>query len=79
MRLSIEVTPEEHQRLKALAALQGKSMKEYVLERVLPQGSSPQERRALRKLEAFLEPRMRAAGTDVSVNEIFKAVHRDGQ
>ncbi|MGR9088225.1 MAG: hypothetical protein ACU841_14295 [Gammaproteobacteria bacterium] len=37
MRLSIEVAPEQHQRLNAVAALRGQSIKDYVLERVLPQ------------------------------------------
>ena len=32
-RLSIDVTPEQHQRLKAIAALSGMTIKEYVLER----------------------------------------------
>ena len=82
MRLSIEVTPEEHQRLKAVAALQGKSIKEYVLERVLPQKMTPEENQALQELEAFLEPRVRAAGlgsTTLSVVELFESVHRNGQ
>lgn len=35
MRLSIEVTPEQHQCLKAAAALEGKTIKSYVLERAL--------------------------------------------
>jgi hypothetical protein len=30
--LSIEVTPERHQRLKAIAALCGKTIKDYILE-----------------------------------------------
>lgn len=34
MRLSIEVTQEQHQRLKAVSALRGQSIKDYVLERV---------------------------------------------
>ena len=82
MRLSIEVTPEEHQRLKAVAALQGKSIKEYVLERVLPQKMTPEESQALQELEAFLEPRVQAAGlgsTTLSVVELFESVHRNGQ
>ncbi len=58
MRLSIEVTPEQHQRLKAAAALKGQSIKDYVLERTLP-GSG--EQAALEELEAFLEPRLEAA------------------
>ena len=35
-RLSIELTQEQHQRLKAMAALHGKSIKNYVLDRSLP-------------------------------------------
>ena len=34
-RISIDVTPEEHSKLKAPAALSGKSMREFVLERTL--------------------------------------------
>jgi predicted DNA-binding protein len=63
-RLSIEVTPEQHQRLKAIAALSGKTIKEYVLERVLPplpEGESWSEEEALHQLETFLKPRIEAA------------------
>ena len=83
MRLSIEVTPVEHQRLKAVAAIQGKSIKDYVLERVLPQTPTPEENQALQHLETFLEPRIKAAAqgdaTRVSVIELFDAVHQDAQ
>jgi hypothetical protein len=34
-RLSIDITPEEHQKLKAIAALRGQSIKDYVLNRTL--------------------------------------------
>ncbi len=33
-RLSIEITPEEHRQIKAMAALQGKSIKDLVMERI---------------------------------------------
>ena len=36
-RLTIDVTPEQHRTLKALAALEGKTMKQYALERLLPE------------------------------------------
>ena len=32
-RISIDVTAEQHKKLKALAALQGKTIKQFVLER----------------------------------------------
>lgn len=72
MRISIEVSPEQHQQLKAAAALQGKSIKDYVLERTLPQAH---EAEALRELEAFLKPRVAKAKSgklsSLSVDEIF--------
>jgi len=58
MRLSIEISPEQHQRLKASAALQGQSIKDYVLERTLPDSD---EQSALQALEGFLKPRIEAA------------------
>jgi hypothetical protein len=79
-RLSIEMTPEQHQRLKAMAALHGKSIKEYVLERVLPPSpeTSLSEAEALRELEMLLKPRIEAAerGETVSksVEQIFDEV-----
>ena len=35
-RLTIDITSQQHQRLKALAALQGKTIKQYALERLFP-------------------------------------------
>jgi len=78
MRLSIEVTPEQHQRLKAVAALRGQSIKDYVLDRMLPE--TPAEDEALRHLESFLEPRIKAAQEAVvhkSVEQIFEETHKE--
>jgi len=75
MRLSIEVTDEQHQRLKAVAALRGQTIKDYVLNRVLPETPTADEDEALRQLEAFLEPRIKAAQETVvqkSVKQIFE-------
>jgi hypothetical protein len=78
MRLSIEVTQEQHQRLKAAAALQGKSIKDYVLERTLP---DLEEQAALRELESFLKPRIEAANrgefSSESVDSIFDQVEQE--
>ncbi len=35
-RLTIDITNQQHQSLKALAALQGKTIKQYALERLFP-------------------------------------------
>jgi predicted sugar kinase len=80
MRLSIEVTPEQHQRLKAVAALRGQSIKDYVLDRVLPNVPTEDEDDALRQLEAFLEPRLKEAEGAVmnkSVQQIFEETHQE--
>ena len=80
MRLSIEVTHEQHQRLKAVAALRGQTIKDYVLNRVLPETPTADEDEALRQLESFLEPRLKAAQKDVvkkSVKQIFEETHQD--
>jgi hypothetical protein len=36
-RLSIEITKQQHQQIKAIAALQGMSIKDYILQAVLSQ------------------------------------------
>jgi len=54
MRLSIEITPDQHQRLKAAAALKGESIKDYVLKRTLP---NPDEQSALQELEQIVSRR----------------------
>ena len=60
-RLSIDVTPEEHQKLKAIAALKGQSIKDYVLNCTL--GETPAlggmtEHEAFGVLADFLKPRI---------------------
>lgn len=57
-RLSIELTAEEHKKVKAVAAMQGRSIRDYVLERILP---SPKDDLALQELGTFLAPRIRDA------------------
>jgi uncharacterized protein (DUF1778 family) len=82
-RISIDVSAEEHQRLKAFAALRGQSIKDYVLEQTLPPVSlddTATEEEALQELEAFLKPRIEAAerGEIVSrsVTQIFEDARR---
>jgi len=77
MRLSIEVTPEQHNKLKAVAALSGQTIKDYVLDRVLPDT----ENAALNQLEDFLKPRLEAAErgefSSRSVGQIVEDVLQD--
>jgi hypothetical protein len=75
MRISIEVTDTQHKILKANAALQGQSLKEYVLERTIP---TPDEETALKELEAFMRPSVEAVyrgeRSDQTLDEIFDDV-----
>lgn len=60
-RLSIDISPEEHQKLKAIAALKGQSIKDYVLGRALsdaPALDRMSEEDAFKALVNFLEPRI---------------------
>jgi len=71
-RLSIEVTAEQHQRLKAMAALSGQTIKDYILARALPplpDRESLSETEALQQLEAFLQPRLEEAARGEVVNQ----------
>jgi hypothetical protein len=80
-RISIDVTTEEHQRLKAMAALQGKSIKDYVIERTLGLGENTSEAAALKELEVFLDTRIRSAQNGAvsqrTVGEIFRRASRE--
>ena len=75
-RISIDVSPEEHQKLKAMAALRGKSIKDYVIERTLGANGDGAQQSALKELESLLDERVASAqGGSVSrrtVGEIFK-------
>jgi hypothetical protein len=55
-RLTIDVSDEQHQTLKAMAALQGKTIKQYALEKLFP--ASTDEDKALAEFRAILERRI---------------------
>jgi len=55
-RLTIDMTDQQHQSLKALAALQGKTIKQYALERLLPASSEGDQ--AWSDLKDFLMTRI---------------------
>jgi len=59
-RLTIDVTEQQHQALKAFAALEGKSIKQYALERLFPSD----EQQAMQELKALLQSRLAAAEGD---------------
>ncbi|MGJ0639099.1 antitoxin [Xenorhabdus bovienii] len=72
-RLTIDITDRQHQSLKALAALQGKTIKQYALERLFP-GMSDSDQ-AWQELKALLDTRinegMEGKGCGKSIGEIL--------
>ena len=78
-RLSIDVSPAEHQQLKVIAALKGQSIKDYVLSRSLsdsPDTSNMSETEALAALKDLLSERMSQETIAISPSEIKKAALR---
>ena len=54
-RLSIDVLPEEHKQIKAYAALNGQTIREYVLESVRERLRRQEEKRELSTLTMHLD------------------------
>lgn len=57
-RLIVDVSSEQHQIIKTLAATEGKSIKDFVLERILPQTPAG-EAEAWDELKQLLNERLR--------------------
>ena len=55
-RLTIDITDQQHQSLKALAALQGKTIKQYALERLFPNDATGDQ--AWQELKTLLGERI---------------------
>ena len=55
-RLTIDISDQQHQRLKALAALQGKTIREFAIERLFPPSAGDDG--AWNELKTMLEQRI---------------------
>lgn len=72
-RLTIDMTSQQHQSLKALAALQGKTIKQYALERLFPGDASADL--AWRELQALLGDRIeQGLAGDISIHTLSAIV-----
>lgn len=68
-RLTIDMTDQQHQSLKALAALQGKTIKQYALERLFPGDADANQ--AWSELKTLLSTRIHEGlAGNVSTNSI---------
>lgn len=74
-RLTIDITDKQHQSLKALAALQGKTIEQYVIERLFPadagEGAAWQELKTLlgQRISEGLAGEVLAKSVDAIVDE----------
>lgn len=55
-RLSIDIDPEEHQRIKVFAVLQGKTIREYVLESIRERIDRESEEKQLLVMTTQINP-----------------------
>ena len=60
-RLSIDLTTEQHQQIKAMAILQGKTIKNFILEKIFPHSvnSNIDENTVWREFENFILDRIK--------------------
>lgn len=80
-RLIVDVTGEQHQTIKAMAAMEGKSIREYVLEKILPPHDSGDEDTAWNELRTLLENRIASSDkkgvSNKSVSQITNETLKD--
>ncbi|MEQ1788952.1 MAG: antitoxin [Rickettsiales bacterium] len=83
-RLSIDVTEREHQQIKMLATLQGKTIRDYAIEKLLQPINAPinsEEMIAWQEFGVLAKERIVEADNDDisnrSFDEIFDLVQRD--
>ena len=75
-RITIDVTSEQHQQIKAMAAVQGKSIKEFVLEKLFP-ADVGEEEQAWQELKALLSERIAAAERGEVSTKTFSQVFEE--
>ena len=74
-RLTIDISDQQHQNLKALAALQGKTIREFAIERLFPAAGDEQ---AWQDLKALLQQRIERGLTgDVSTKNIAAIIDEE--
>lgn len=81
-RLSIDISPQDHQQLKAMAALKGQSIKDYVLSRALvdmPDPATMTDAEALQALKALLSPRLAEADAGQVVTATAADIKREAR
>ena len=73
-RLVIDMSDEQHQQIKALATMQGKSIKDFVLEQILPAHINDKEQKAWEELQSLLSSRIANAEKGAISNKTFNQI-----
>lgn len=76
-RLVIDVSGEQHQQIKALAALQGKTIKNFILEKIFTESNTQDEKEAWEELKELLVSRIDAAEAGGVTNKTMHQVAKD--
>jgi hypothetical protein len=71
-RLTIDITEQQHKSLKAMAALQGKTIKEYALERLFPAPTG--EEQAWADLKVLVEQRIAESSAGALSSKTFDEI-----
>jgi hypothetical protein len=74
-RLTIDITEQQHKALKALAALEGKTIKQYALERLFP--SERDEEKAWADLKTLIERRIADSSAGATSGKTFDEIIED--
>ena len=74
-RIVLDVSGEEHQKIKTLAALQGKSIKDYVLEKVF--SDNDDENKAMTTLQHLLSERIKNAEQKGNTGKSFTQIAQE--
>jgi len=75
-RLSIEISPEQHKKIKALAALQGQSIKDFILNKLFLVNNED-EQNAMAELEELLLSRIKQAKDTPASSKTIKQITDD--
>ncbi|MDP8242640.1 MAG: hypothetical protein P9L94_01055 [Candidatus Hinthialibacter antarcticus] len=73
-QLLIDLTNDQHERIKALADLEGKSVSEYVLDCSMTPDSDDA---ALHQIKSLLQPRIEQAGRGDLSDKTFEDIKRE--
>ncbi len=76
-RLTIEITGQEHQEIKAMAALQGKTSKAFVMEKIFPSQANSDEEKAWGELKTMLTSRIEAAESGAVSKKTMRQIAED--